>query len=276
MASPSANPYANQAVSHQMPNNPNPYAPQNQHATMPSVYHPAPSSSHQSMPPPAVVTTGPPPMMPVNMAPMMVQGAPVPGPESRVVVLAPGTLPIWNGSKFEFPGLLVSYPPLDIWRLAFPDPTVFDLYEQFPLRGFTRPMVSEKLLLSREEFAVNPKRSAAVTCTGGYGLTSKGHAVPFEPNPARIRTKALNKVTKMVTETLLDAADGQLDGEINLVDVELGADLSLDMDFGGLELDLDLDIDLNMDFDMDFDMDLDFDMGFDFGGFDAGGFDFSM
>lgn len=88
----------------------------------------------------------------------------------RVEVVEEYSKALRTGGRYLFAPILVALVPESLaWRFIFPDPKLFDLYTEIPLRGWKRTVIGDTdMILSRAEFASLPKHNwTDDDCEGG-------------------------------------------------------------------------------------------------------------
>lgn len=146
--------------------------------------------------------------------------------EPRVEVVEKYAKPLWTAGdgKYLFaPVLVAKIAPESMWRFIFPDPQLFDLYTEIPLRGWKRPVIGDsKMLLSREEFAALPKYSwTNDKCEGGILYTGKRKRVEV----------SLLDTSRPPRDTVFDFAASLAAGvEIDLRPDPMREDLTVEID----------------------------------------------
>lgn len=94
----------------------------------------------------------------------------------RVEVVEKYSKALKTGGRYLFAPILIAVVPEDlIWRFIFPDPKLFDLYTEIPLRGWKRTVIGDtQMILSRADFAGLPKHNwTDDECEGGMLYDSR-------------------------------------------------------------------------------------------------------
>lgn len=94
----------------------------------------------------------------------------------RIEVVEKYSKALKTGGRYLFSPILIAVVPEDlIWRFIFPDPKLFDLYTEVPLRGWKRTVIGDtQMILSRTDFAGLPKHNwTDDECEGGVLYNSR-------------------------------------------------------------------------------------------------------
>ena len=100
----------------------------------------------------------------------------------RIEVVEKYSKALRTGGRYLFAPVLLAIVPDNLaWRFIFPDPKLFDLYTEAPLRGWKRAVIGDThMILGRDEFARLPKHNwTDDACEGGILYNSKNQKVEF-------------------------------------------------------------------------------------------------